>query len=338
MITNYCAALLFLINVVFISGETFPEETTGVELPSGHVQFYRVYASGYQNYICTMDSSETWHWFLDHPVAVLRRYNAPDLNPEVDPIVGNHQHTLTQNFTINTAIWILGTNCQPTTCDSITDKLHGTPIKTNDNKPGQALPKVLFQTLTDEENIGLTFKDVTYIQRLDIVNGVVPVTEKCTMGTNGSHYNANYTAHYIFAHKTKARGLPIDTKTLAEAIDNVEDTYSLYADYFAFKFTDIDDDFRYNITTLLDVRITSSKTDHIMKLFLKISDAIHHYRPLRAYPWATDIFTFKSNNNNDMPIPFFICLENYKLLNESFTLTKNIPQPTLKFQALEKDF
>ncbi|CAF4441940.1 unnamed protein product, partial [Rotaria sp. Silwood2] len=135
MITYYCVAFLFLINVVFTLGETFPEETTGVELPPGHVQFYRVYASGYQNYICAMDSTGTWHWLLDHPVAVLRRYNAPDLNPEIDPIVGNHQHTLTKNFTINTAIWILA----------------------------------------------------------------------------------------------KARGLPIDTKTLAEAIDNVEDTYSLYA-------------------------------------------------------------------------------------------------------------
>ncbi|CAF4471705.1 unnamed protein product [Rotaria sp. Silwood2] len=160
------------------------------------------------------------------------------------------------------------------------------------------------------------------------------------MNVNPSKYTVNF-LNYCTLYLSliaKARGLPIDTKTLAEAIDNVEDTYSLYADYFAFKFTDIDDDFRYNITTLLDVCITSSETDHIMKLFLKISDAIHLYRPLRAYPWATDIFTFKSNNNNDMPIPFFICLENYKLLNESFTLTKNIPQPTLKFQALEKDF
>ncbi|CAF3748687.1 unnamed protein product [Rotaria sp. Silwood1] len=204
MMAYYCVAFVFLINLVFTLGETFPEETTGVELPQGHVQFHRVYAAGYQNYICTMDSTGTWRWLLDHPVAVLRRYNAPDLNPETDPIVGNHQHTLTKNFTINTAIWILGTNCQPTKCDSITDKLHGTPIKTNDNKPNQALPIVLFQTLADEENIGPIFKDVTYIQRLDIINGVVPVTEKCTMGTNGSHYNANYTAHYIFARKNSS--------------------------------------------------------------------------------------------------------------------------------------
>ena len=191
--------------------------------------------------------------------------------------------------------------------------------------------------------------------------------------------------------------------------------------------------FRYNIAVILDECINSCKSDQIIKSFLKISDAVQIYRPVRAYPWPTDIFTFKSNNEDDIPIAFFNCLENintniaftieaisdvffkegyfnknpeliplvillhfgvmskdldrfkiynkllpeltektnikeflfekiqsmcnpyyksralyqlaefydeksYELLNESFKLTKNIPEPVLKFQVLEKIF
>jgi hypothetical protein len=134
MMAFYDIICLFFLCIALTLGETFPEETTGVELPSGHVQFHRVYASGHQNYICT-NTNDAWYWVLDHPIAVLRRYNAPDLNPETDPIVGNHEHTFTKNFTVNTAIWTLGVNCDPTICESVTDKLYGTPIKSNDNKP-----------------------------------------------------------------------------------------------------------------------------------------------------------------------------------------------------------
>ncbi|CAF3908258.1 unnamed protein product, partial [Rotaria sp. Silwood1] len=228
-------------------------------------------------------------------------------------------------------------------------------------------------------------------------------------------------------------GLPVDTETLAKAADNIEDKYCLYAEYFAFKLTGAADDFRYKVAVLLDTSIASSKIDQIIKPFLKVNEAVQVYRPIRAYIWPTDIFIFKPNNEDDIPIAFFNCLENsnpnvpylvdavsqvffkegyfnknpdliplvtllhfgimskdldrfkiyknllpelidnpnmkefllnkiqsicnpyyksralyqlaefydekcFELLNESFILTKNIAEPTLKFQVLEKIF
>ncbi|CAF3838861.1 unnamed protein product [Rotaria sordida] len=231
--------------------------------------------------------------------------------------------------------------------------------------------------------------------------------------------------------------LPIDTRILAEAVDNIEDKYSLYAEYFAFQIAGMANNFQYQVAVLCDQCISSSEPDQIIKSFLKISDTIQIYRPVRGYPWVTDIFTFKLNNdddaNVDIPIALFNCLENintniaylvdtvsetfrkkeyfkknseliplvvllhfgiiskdsdrlriyknllpelaeqydvkeflferiqsmcnpyyksralyqlaefydeksYELLNESFILTKNIQEPTLKFQVLEKIF
>ncbi|CAF4829504.1 unnamed protein product [Rotaria sp. Silwood1] len=120
----------------------------------------------------------------------------------------------------------------------------------------------------------------------------------------------NYCTIYL-SLIVNAGGLPIDTKILAEAVSNVEDKYSLYAEYFAFQFTSaVDDDFRYKIAVLCDTYIPSSKTDQIINSFLNISNAIQINKPIRAYPWATDLFTFKSNDDDDIPIAFFNCLEN----------------------------
>ncbi|CAF4121797.1 unnamed protein product [Rotaria sp. Silwood2] len=255
------------------------------------------------------------------------------------------------------------------------------------------------------------------------------------MKVNQLKYNTsflNYCTIYL-SLIANSGGLPIDTKMLAETTDNAEDKYSLYAEYFAFKLTGAADSFQHHVAVLWEKCISLSKTDQIMKSFLKISDAVQIYRPIRAYPWPTDIFTFKSNNEDDISIAFFNCLENintnvpylvngiselffkegyfnrnpeliplvillhfgimskdldrfkiyknllpelaetsdikdflfekiqsmrnpyyksralyqlaefydekcYELLSESFTLTKNIQEPTLKFQVLEKIF
>ncbi|CAF3747873.1 unnamed protein product [Rotaria sordida] len=255
------------------------------------------------------------------------------------------------------------------------------------------------------------------------------------MKVNQLKYNIsflNYCTIYLFLIASSG-GLPIDTKILAEEMNHIEDQYSLYAEYFASQITGAFDSFEDKITELLQKCILSSKVDQIMKSFLKINDAVQIYRPVRAYPWVTDVFTFKSNNENDIPITFFDCLENistnipylidsifeilfkegyfnktpelislvvllyfgimskdldrfkiyekilpelaeksdpksflfektqsisnsyyksralyqlaefydersYELLNESFTLTKNVQQATLKFQILEKIF
>ncbi|CAF4490646.1 unnamed protein product, partial [Rotaria sp. Silwood2] len=255
------------------------------------------------------------------------------------------------------------------------------------------------------------------------------------MKVNQLKYNTsflNYCTIYL-SLIANSGGLPIDTKMLAETTDNAEDKYSLYAEYFAFKLTGAADSFQHHVAVLWKKCISLSKTDQIMKSFLKISDAVQIYRPIRAYPWPTDIFTFKSNNEDDISIAFFNCLENintnvpylvngiselffkegyfnrnpeliplvillhfgimskdldrfkiyknllpelaetsdikdflfekiqsmrnpyyksralyqlaefydekcYELLSESFTLTKNIQEPTLKFQVLEKIF
>ncbi|CAF3005478.1 unnamed protein product [Rotaria sp. Silwood2] len=104
-------------------------------------------------------------------------------------------------------------------------------------------------------------------------------------------------------------GLPIDTTKLAEAMDNAEDKYALYAEYFAFKFTGADDDKRYNVAVILD-NMKTYETDEIIKSFVKISDSVQIYTPVRSYLWPMDIFTFKSNNDDDLPIAFLNCLEN----------------------------
>ncbi|CAF1378362.1 unnamed protein product [Rotaria sp. Silwood1] len=104
-------------------------------------------------------------------------------------------------------------------------------------------------------------------------------------------------------------GLPIDTTKLAEVMDNAEHKYTLYAEYFAFKFTGADDDKRYNVAVILD-NMETNETGEIIKSFLEISDSVQVYRPVRSYLWPTDIFIFKSNKDDELPIAFLNCLEN----------------------------
>ncbi|CAF3945314.1 unnamed protein product [Rotaria sordida] len=129
---------------------------------------------------------------------------------------------------------------------------------------------------------------------------------------NQVNYNLNFSDYckIYLSLIANSGGLPIDTKVLAEAMDNVENTYSLYAEYYAFKLTGSSDDFRYDVAGIADMFTTSEKIDQIMKPFLKISDAIQIYRPVRVYPWPTDVFTSKSTTEDDIPIAFFNCLEN----------------------------
>ena len=115
-----------------------------------------------------------------------------------------------------------------------------------------------------------------------------------------------------FSLTSDSGGLPIDTKTFANQLDDRELQNDLYAEYFAFKLTagNPHGDLKYEAACLLDKWIKTSKSKQIIKSFLKISDAIQCYRPVRAYPWPTDRFIFNSNDNDDIPIAFFNCLEN----------------------------
>ena len=206
---NVMMAYYDIIGILFIftaltTGFTFPESTAGIELPSGNEQFHRVYASGYLNYICNMTTDGSWKWLIAYPVAVLRRYDESDVNPAIGPVVGHHEHTMTKNFTVDTAVWTLGVNCNATTCETTTDKLFGTPIKKVGVKPNQGLPDALLQTLADEPHTGPIFQDVTYIQRIDFSGGVVPITVSCDATNNADHYNVDFGAHYIFARKTSS--------------------------------------------------------------------------------------------------------------------------------------
>ncbi|CAF4606728.1 unnamed protein product, partial [Didymodactylos carnosus] len=92
-------------------------------------------------------------------------------------------------------------------------------------------------------------------------------------------------------------------------MDNVEHKCNLYAEYFAFKLTSLDETQR-DVTAVLNTDILSSGTGEVIKSFLKISDTVQIYRPVRRYLWPTDIFIFKSNNEDDLPIAFLHCSEN----------------------------
>ncbi|CAF1531300.1 unnamed protein product [Rotaria sp. Silwood1] len=132
------------------------------------------------------------------------------------------------------------------------------------------------------------------------------------MKANQSLFDINF-LHYCRIYLSilaNSGGLPIDTRILAEAVDNIEDKHSLYAEYFAFQIAGAANNFQYQVAVLCDKCISSSEPDQIIKSFLKISDTIQIYRSVRGYPWVTDIFTFKLNNDNDIPIALFNCLEN----------------------------
>ncbi|CAF1425244.1 unnamed protein product [Rotaria sordida] len=91
-------------------------------------------------------------------------------------------------------------------------------------------------------------------------------------------------------------GLPVDTKSLAEAMDNDENRWNFYAEYYAFKLTGAADNFRYSVAVIADEFHTSGKVDQILEPFLRVNNAVQMYQPIRAYPWVTDTFTFKPSN------------------------------------------
>ena len=63
------------------------------------------------------------------------------------------------------------------------------------------------------------------------------------MKVNQLKYNLNFSDYckIYLSLIANSGGLPVDTKMLAEAMDNVENKCDLYAEYFAFKFTGASD-------------------------------------------------------------------------------------------------
>ena len=99
-------------------------------------------------------------------------------------------------------------------------------------------------------------------------------------------------------------------QALAEDMNDSENRSQLFAEFLALKFTCGQDDVRYAIAVVLDTCIESRKSNETIRSFLKIIDAIQIYKPVRAYAWPMDIFTFQLNDEDDVPIAFFNCLEN----------------------------
>ena len=133
-----------------------------------------------------------------------------------------------------------------------------------------------------------------------------------TMKANQSHCSLHYSDYckIYFSLVAKSGGLPVDAYSLAQVIDDPEDKCALYAESIAFQFTGASNDLQQNIAALLDTCLKSNENDQIIQSFLKISSAVQLYRPVRAYPWPTDTFTFKFSYKNDIPIAFFNCVEN----------------------------
>ncbi|CAF1445485.1 unnamed protein product, partial [Didymodactylos carnosus] len=133
------------------------------------------------------------------------------------------------------------------------------------------------------------------------------------MKMNQMNYNLNFSDYckIYLSLIASSGGLPIDTSILAETMDHVDDKFKLYAEYFVCKFTGASMmDLNHSVAVVLDKRIKSCNINQIIKSFLKISDTTQIYRPVRAYPWPTDIFNLKSISDDDIPISFFNCLEN----------------------------
>ena len=134
-----------------------------------------------------------------------------------------------------------------------------------------------------------------------------------TMKVNQLQYSisfADYCKIYL-SLVANCGGVPIDTNELAESMENMEDRYALWGEYLACKFTGAEDsgDARYNVSCILN-EMKRNEPNEIIQSFLKISDSVQIYRPVRSYPWPTDIYTFKSYDVDDLPIPFLNCLEN----------------------------
>ena len=138
---------------------------------------------------------------------------------------------------------------------------------------------------------------------------------------NSSNYDVNFIDYckIYLSLSANSGGLSIDLNVLIEAVVDIEEKCDLYAEYWAAKFTGGSDDIRYAVAVILDECIMKRKSKEIVKSFLKISDAVQLYRPVRSYAWPLDTFIFSSNNADDIPIAFFNCLENINT-NIAFTV------------------
>ena len=135
--------------------------------------------------------------------------------------------------------------------------------------------------------------------------------EKYLLTISNDIHLMDYCQIYLF-FTASAGGLPIDTRILAEKMDDCRKKCDLYAEYFAAKLTGnfLHADLKHEITSLVDKCIKSMKGDQVIESFLKMADAIQLYRPVRGYLWANDRFGFTSKDQQDIPIAFFNCLEN----------------------------
>ena len=132
------------------------------------------------------------------------------------------------------------------------------------------------------------------------------------MKVNSSEYQLRFIDYcQIYLSLTAlSGGISIDTKVLAETVEDIQDKCDLYAEYWAWKFTGTSDDIRYEVAVVLDECISTRKCDQIIKSFLKISETIQIYKPIREYAWPLDVFNFKWKDEHDIPIALFNCLEN----------------------------
>ena len=119
----------------------------------------------------------------------------------------------------------------------------------------------------------------------------------------------NYCKIYI-SLMVNSGGLPINTTTLAETMENIEDKCDLYAEYWTSKLTGASNDFGRAISIVVNEWKDIGKSNQIIKSLLKMSDTTQLYKPVRSYAWPLDTFTFPSSDENDIPIAFFNCLEN----------------------------
>ncbi|UJR07679.1 hypothetical protein I4U23_011965 [Adineta vaga] len=163
------------------------------------------------------------------------------------------------------------------------------------------------------------------------------------MKINQSKYHLNYSNYcrIYLSFIANSGGIPVDTKLLAETVDNMDDKCDLYAEYFVSKMTgNSSGDLRYDVAVLCDKCIRILKSDLIIKSFLKINNTIQIYKPIRSCSWSTDQFPFESFEEDDIPIAFlnsqFYDEKSDELLNESNNLTDNIVDGSLRFQVLEK--
>ncbi|UJR17369.1 hypothetical protein I4U23_004264 [Adineta vaga] len=176
--------------------------------------------------------------------------------------------------------------------------------------------------LGDNDFIQLTLKEedqtlITYIEhRIDQLISVLkdPIARWSThINTYLLKIQNNSSIHckIYLSFIADSGGLPVNTHILANAANTSEEKSTFNAEYFAYKLTSTTTDFTYDIAVIADKLDVFGNSNEIMNSVLKIHNTIQRYRPIRMYPWPLDIFIFKSRDQNDIPIEFFNCLENF---------------------------